>query len=49
VPLQEKNGITDGFHRKMKFIQRRAVRPAGYGFNIFENDRFRVSTEYGKK
>lgn len=32
-----KNGITEGFHRKMKLIQRRA-----FGFRNFENDRRRV-------
>ncbi len=31
------NGITEGFHRKMKLIQRRA-----YGFRNFENSRTRV-------
>jgi len=31
------NGITEGFHRKMKLIQRRA-----YGFKNFENYRMRV-------
>jgi transposase len=31
------NGITEGFHRKMKLIQRRA-----YGFKNFENYRTRV-------
>lgn len=31
------NGITEGFHRKMKLIQRRA-----YGFQNFENYRLRV-------
>lgn len=31
------NGITEGFHRKMKLIQRRA-----YGFRKFENYRLRV-------
>lgn len=31
------NGITEGFHRKMKLIQRRA-----YGFRNFENYRIRV-------
>jgi transposase len=31
------NGITEGFHRKMKLIQRRA-----YGFRNFENYRTRV-------
>ena len=33
------NGITEGFHRKMKLIQRRA-----FGFRNFENDRRRVRT-----
>ena len=32
------NGITEGFHRKMKLIQRRA-----YGFRNFENYGMRVS------
>ncbi len=31
------NGILEGFHRKMKLIQRRA-----YGFRNFENYRLRV-------
>ncbi len=31
------NGITEGFHRKMKLIQRRA-----YGFRNFEDYRLRV-------
>ena len=31
------NGITEGFHRKMKLIQRRA-----YGFRNFENYKLRV-------
>ena len=31
------NGVTEGFHRKMKLIQRRA-----YGFRNFENYRLRV-------
>lgn len=31
------NGITEGFHRKMKLIQRRA-----YGFRNFDNYRLRV-------
>ncbi len=31
------NGITEGYHRKMKLIQRRA-----FGFRNFENDRRRV-------
>lgn len=34
------NGITEGFHRKMKLIQRRA-----YGFRNFENYRLRVLVE----
>ncbi|WP_083502793.1 transposase [Legionella cincinnatiensis] len=33
----ERAGITEGFHRKMKLIQRRA-----YGFRNFENYRTRV-------
>ena len=33
------NGITEGFHRKMKLIQRRA-----YGFRNFENYRLRRAT-----
>jgi hypothetical protein len=33
----QNNGITEGFHRKMKLIQRRA-----YGFRNFENYRIRV-------
>ena len=36
------NGITEGFHRKMKLIQRRA-----YGFRNFENYRLRVLIECG--
>ena len=35
------NGITEGFHRKMKLIQRRA-----YGFRNFENYRLRVRVLY---
>jgi hypothetical protein len=31
------NGITEGFHREMKLIQRRA-----YGFHSFNNHRLRV-------
>ena len=31
------NGIIEGFHHKMKLIQRRA-----FGFRNFENDRQRV-------
>lgn len=36
------NGITEGFHRKMKLIQRRA-----YGFRNFENYRLRVIASCG--
>ena len=36
------NGITEGFHRKMKLIQRRA-----YGFRNFENYRMRVIAQCG--
>ena len=36
------NGITEGFHRKMKLIQRRA-----YGYRNFENYRLRVLMECG--
>ncbi len=36
------NGITEGFHRKMKLIQRRA-----YGFRNFENYRLRVRVLFG--
>jgi transposase len=35
--FSKSNGITEGFHRKMKLIQRRA-----YGFKNFENYRLRV-------
>ena len=35
--FSKNNGITEGFHRKMKLIQRRA-----YGFRNFENYRLRV-------
>ncbi|MEK0447639.1 MAG: hypothetical protein RLZZ399_2960 [Verrucomicrobiota bacterium] len=35
--LSKNNGITEGFHGKMKLIQCRA-----YGFRNFENDRLRV-------
>ena len=38
------NGITEGFHRKMKLIQRRA-----YGYRNFENYRLRVLVECGVK
>ena len=37
------NGITEGFHRKMKLIQRRV-----YGFKNFENYRSRLKTLKGK-
>lgn len=36
------NGIVEGFHRKMKLIQRRA-----YGFRNFENYRMRVKVLCG--
>jgi len=36
------NGITEGFHRKMRSIQRRA-----YGFRSFENYRLRVIDQCG--
>ena len=36
------NGITEGFHRKMKLIQRRA-----YGFRNFDNYRLRVLAQCG--
>jgi len=36
------NGITEGFHRKMKLIQRRA-----YGFRSFANYRLRVLAQCG--
>ena len=35
-------GITEGFHRKMKLIQRRA-----YGYRNFQNYRLRVLIECG--
>ena len=38
------NGITEGFHRKMKLSQRRA-----YGYRNFENYRLRVLVECGVK
>lgn len=38
------NGITEGFHRKMKLIQRRA-----FGFRNFENYRLRVIMECGHR
>ena len=36
------NGITEGFHRKIKLIQRRA-----YGFKNFSNYRLRVIAQCG--
>jgi len=36
------NGVTEGFHRKMKLIQRRA-----YGFKNFDNYRLRVIAQCG--
>jgi transposase len=40
--FSKSNGITEGFHRKMKLIQRRA-----YGFKNFKNYRLRVLAECG--
>ena len=40
--FRKNNGITEGFHRKMKLIQRRA-----YGFKNFENYRLRVIAQCG--
>ena len=40
--FSKSNGITEGFHRKMKLIQRRA-----YGYRNFENYRLRVLIECG--
>ena len=40
--FSKSNGITEGFHRKMKLIQRRA-----YGFRNFENYRVRVKVLCG--
>ena len=40
--FSKNNGITEGFHRKMKLIQRRA-----YGYRNFENYRLRVLIECG--
>lgn len=39
----QNNGITEGFHRKMKLIQRRA-----YGYRNFKNYRLRVLVECGR-
>jgi len=36
------NGITEGFHRKRKLIQRRA-----YGFRNLQNHRLRVIAQCG--
>lgn len=41
--FSKNNGITEGFHRKMKLIQRRA-----YGFRNFENYRLRVRVRCGQ-
>ena len=40
--FSKNNGITEGFHRKMKLIQRRA-----YGFKNFDNYRLRVIAQRG--
>ncbi|MCG8528414.1 MAG: transposase, partial [Opitutales bacterium] len=40
--FNKNNGITEGFHRKMKLIQRRA-----YGFRNFNNYRLRVIASCG--
>jgi len=40
--FSKNNGITEGFHRKMKLIQRRA-----YGFRNFQNYRLRVIAQCG--
>jgi len=40
--FSKNNGITEGFHRKMKLIQRRA-----YGFRNFDNYRLRVVAHCG--
>ena len=40
--VSRNNGITEGFHRKMKLIQRRA-----YGFRSFDNYRLRVIAQCG--
>ena len=39
---RKNNGITEGFHRKMKLIQRRT-----YGYRNFENYRVRVLVDCG--
>jgi hypothetical protein len=40
VAIRKSNGITEGFHRKMKLIQHRA-----YGFRNFENYRWYLKKE----
>jgi len=40
--LTKNKGISEGFHRKMKLIQRRA-----YGFKNFKNYRLRVIAQCG--
>jgi len=40
--FSKNNGITEGFHRKMKLIQRRA-----YDFRNFNNYRIRVLAQCG--
>jgi transposase len=40
--FRKNNSITEGFHRKMKLIQRRA-----YGFRNFNNYRLRVIAQCG--
>jgi hypothetical protein len=40
--FSKNNGITEGFHRKMKLIQRRA-----YGIKSFDNYRLRVIAQCG--
>jgi transposase len=40
--FSKNNAITEGFHRKMKLIQRRA-----YGFRNFHNYRLRVIAQCG--
>ena len=42
--FEKNNVITEGFHRKMKLIQRRA-----YGYRNFKNYRLRVLVECGVK
>nr|WP_269845181.1 transposase [Coraliomargarita sinensis] len=40
--FSKNNAVTEGFHRKMKLIQRRA-----YGFKNFDNYRLRVIAQCG--